>query len=318
MTKKKRRRRRPAAPTRALEPEARSSRATESRREERGPGFLGSILRGSSVASPFPGGLASLGRGLLVVGSSAAILGAGFLTVIAVWLVLMGLGLEGAPGRLVDLLALPPIGTYFDLGNGASLYGLGPGVLVFLLASVVVRTGITAALFGMIVESLEAGGVSLDGVRRGLSAFPAVLAVNMIGVAVVITGNLVLPLLGAGIGFLGFFLLLVGGLYFLAFAPVAAIREGRGLQETLRRSARAGRLPGGRHLLLVTLYFVLALPVMVAVVPGGGRLTANPGLDVWVFVLVANVVHLVFMGAFAYRWMVVEAEVPEQPVRRRR
>ncbi|MBI2238845.1 MAG: hypothetical protein HYU54_10040 [Actinobacteria bacterium] len=316
MTKKKRRRRRPAAPTRALEPEARS--AMESRREERGPGFLGSILRGSSVASPFPGGLASLGRGLLVVGSSAAILGAGFLTVLAVWLVLMGLGMEGAPGRLVDLLAIPPIGTSYDVGNGASLYGLGPGVLVFLLASVVLRAVITAVLSGMIVEGLERGGVSLEGVRRGIWAFPIVLAVNMLGVAVMITGNFLLVFLGPGIGLLGSMALLVGGLYFLAFAPVAAIREGRGLQETLRRSARTGRLPGGRHLLLVTLYFVLALPVMGAVVPGGSRLTANPGLGVWVFVLAANVVHLVFMAAFAYRWMVVEAEIPEQPVRRRR
>jgi hypothetical protein len=75
-------------------------------------------------------------------------------------------------------------------------------------------------------------------------------------------------------------------------------------------------LPGGRHLLLCTLYFFLALPVVLGFAPGGSEITANPSLVSWVFVLLANVVHVWFMATFAYRWVVAEPSVPEEPVRR--
>jgi hypothetical protein len=77
-------------------------------------------------------------------------------------------------------------------------------------------------------------------------------------------------------------------------------------------------LPGGRHLILSSLYFFLALPVVVGFSPGGSDITANPSLLTWVFVLAVNVLHVGFMAAFAYRWIVAEPAVPEQPVRRRR
>jgi hypothetical protein len=87
--------------------------------------------------------------------------------------------------------------------------------------------------------------------------------------------------------------------------------------ETVRRSARAAMLPGGRHLLLCSLYFFIALPVAVGFAPGGTEITANPTLVAWVFILLANVLHVAFMAAFAYRWVVAEPEVPDEPVRRR-
>jgi hypothetical protein len=136
--------------------------------------------------------------------------------------------------------------------------------------------------------------------------------------SLIVAGNIVFPILGPGIGFLGFVAALVAGLFFLGFAPAAAIREGRTVTESLRRSGRAAMLPGGRHLLLCTLYFFLALPVVVGFAPSGSEITANPSLFTWVFVLLANVLHLAFMAAFAYRWVVVEPEVPEEPVQRRR
>jgi len=37
----------------------------------------------------------------------------------------------------------------------------------------------------------------------------------------------------------------------------------------------------------------------------------------WVFVFAANLLHLAFMAAFAFRWIVAEPSVPEEPVRRR-
>ena len=38
-------------------------------------------------------------------------------------LALYALGFEGRPALLVDVLALPPIATYFDLGTGRACWG---------------------------------------------------------------------------------------------------------------------------------------------------------------------------------------------------
>ena len=81
---------------------------------------------------------------------------------------------------------------------------------------------------------------------------------------------------------------LVGGLFFLV-APTAAVRQRRGVVETIRRSGRAAMLPGSRHLLFCGLYFFVALPVVVGLAPGGGEVTANPTFLGWVFVLAASV-----------------------------
>jgi hypothetical protein len=68
---------------------------------------------------------------------------------------------------------------------------------------------------------------------------------------------------------------------------------------------------------LCSVYFLLALPVAVGFAPGGADITANPSVLTWVFVQVANVFHLGFAAAFAYRWVVAEPAVPDEPVRRR-
>jgi hypothetical protein len=239
------------------------------------------------------------------------------LLVLGTWLALLAIGFEGLPNRLVDVLALTPISTYFDIGSGTSLYGVGPSFLIFIGVSLVIRALVTAIVSGMILEALEHGGVSRYGVLRGLVAIPTALVVQVASFSLIIAGNLVFPVLGPGLGFLGFVSALVGGLFFLGFAPTAAIREGRTVMETVRRSARAAMLPGGRHLLLCSLYFFIALPVAVGFAPGGTEITANPTLVAWVFILLANVLHMGFMATFAYRWVVAEPEVPEEPVRRR-
>lgn len=314
MTKKKRRRRSAARRT-ASSPAAVKERAPESRKRT---GLLFGSLLGGGRASPYPGMLTSLGRGAIAVGSSPVLLVVPFLLVLATWLGLLALGLEGSAARMVDLLALPPISTQYDLGTGQAIYGLGSAFPIFLLASLAVRSVVMAVLTGMTVEAVESGRVSAEGIRRGLRIILVTVAVNMLSVGIIITGNLILPVLGPGIGFLGFVAVLVAGLFFLVFAPIAAVRERRGLQEALRRSGRAAMLPGGRHMLISTFYFLLALPLMVGLAPGGGFLTANPTLATWIFVLASNFIHLTFLAAFAYRWIVVEPEIPEQPVRRRR
>ncbi len=313
MSGKKGRRRRPAP---AFAPEPRELEPVESGQEAPPRRPFGSALFGGGP-SILPSIPRSLGRGLLAIVSSPILLATALVLPVLVWLALLAIGFEGSAGRLVDVLALPPISTYFDLGTGASVVGVGPAFLVFTAVSVLIRGVVYALLAGMIVEALEDGRVSSYGVLRGIAAIPTILVVQVIAFSLIIAGNIVFPILGPGIGFLAFVAALVGGLYFLGFAPTAAVRERRGVVETIRRSGRAASLPGTRQLLFCALYFFVALPVVVGLVPGGTELTANPTLAAWIFILAVSVVHLAFMAALAYRWIAAEPQVPDEPVRRR-
>jgi hypothetical protein len=64
-------------------------------------------------------------------------------------------------------------------------------------------------------------------------------------------------------------------------------------------------------------YLFLTLPILVALAPSGNLLTVNPSVAMWAYALLCTFVHMVFMAAFAYRWMLAEPHVPEQPVRRK-
>lgn len=315
--KSRKRRPRPGPAPRVAQPAAKVQERGEAReRAPRRAGPLASALLGGGESALPPIGR-SLARGALAVASQPALIGLTIALVIGTWLLLVAIGFEGVPSRLVDVLAMPPISTYFDLGTGASIYGIGPSFLIFVAVSILVRALVYAVLAGLILEALEDGRVTRYGVLRGLVAIPTTLVVQVASFSLIIAGNLIFPVLGPGIGFLGFVSALVAGLFFLGFAPTAAIREGRPVMETVRRSARAAMLPGGRQLVLCALYFFLALPVLVGFAPGGGEITANPTLLTWVFVLLVNVGHLAFMATFAYRWVVAEPMVPDQPVRRR-
>jgi len=278
---------------------------------------FGSALFGGG-SSIMPGIAHSLGRGLLTVASSPALLSVAIVVPLLAWLGILALGFEGSPARLVDVLALPPISTYFDLGTGASLVGIGPAFLVFTAGSIVIRGIVFAILTGMIVDKLEHGRVGAYGFLRGARAIPTILVVQVLSFSLIVAGNIVFPLLGPGIGFLAFVAALVAGLFFLGFAPAAAVRQARGGLESVRRSGRAAMLPGSRHIVFCALYFLIALPVVVGFAPGGSEITANPTFAAWVFILAVNVVHLVFMAALAYRWIVAEPNVPDEPVRRKR
>jgi hypothetical protein len=313
------RRRRPAGPRPApvaVEPTEPAMDSAEAPAEPR-RGFGGALF-GRGDASVMPPVGRSLGRGLLAVVSSPVLLAIAVLVPLLAWLALYSLGFEGRPALLVDVLALPPIATYFDLGTGESLLGLGPSFLIFTGVAILIRGVLYGLLAGMIVESLEDGRVSSWGLLRGVAAIPTVIVVQVLSFMLILASNIIFPVLGPGIGLLAAVGSLVGGLFFLGFAPTAAVRQRRGVVETIRRSGRAAMLPGSRHLLFCGLYFFIALPVAVGLAPGGGEVTANPSFFGWVFVLAASVLHLGFMGGLAYRWIVAEPSVPEQPLQRRR
>jgi len=281
-----------------------------------------------SDASPRPGWLSrppdprwpsiprSLGRGLLAVGSSPLVLGISFLFLFLAWAGLVGLGLEGPSGRLATLACLPPVGTYFDWLNGLTIYGYGLQGLLAITGLLLVRSLFVAVMTGLVVQSLEGGGSGMEGVARGLRAYPVALAAGFLSMSMLMAGTVLLPALGGELAFLGSVLILIAALFFFVFAPVAAVRERRGLVETLRRSARAAMMPGSRHAIMSTLYILVAFPILVLFAPSGGDMTVNPGVMEWAYGLVATFVHMGFLAAFAYRWMAIESEVPDQPVKR--
>ncbi len=316
MSGKKRRKARAKSGYRASAPVRLETVEPPARQRTEVPSMLGWLYRAGGDSS-FPSIPRALGRGFITIGSSPVLLVAPFLLLFLFWLGLVALGLEGPPGRLVDLLAIPPISTYFDALNGVTIYGFGATGLVAATGFLVVRAVYLSILTGLIVERLEGQRASMLGVLRGLMAFPTVLAVNVLGLSILILGSVILPVLGPGIGFLGSVLTLVAALFFFVFAPVAAVRERRGLQETLRRAARAALMPGSRHVLFCMFYIFLTLPILVALAPGGNFLTVNPSAAMWAYALFCTFVHMGFLAAFAYRWMVAEPQVPEQPIRRR-
>jgi len=282
------------------------------------PRFLGWLSRPPGATS-WPTIPRALARGFVTVGSSPGLLLSSFLLLFLMWVALVALGLEGPPARMVNLLALPPVSTYFDALNGVTIYGLGS--VGFIAASVflVIRSVVLALLAGMIVQLLEGGGNAAGGLVRGLRAIPVTIAVNLLTLAMMVTGSVVLPLLGAGLGFLASVLTLVAALFLFVFAPIVAVREPeRPFYDIIRRGARAALLPGSRHLLMCLGYIFLTLPILVALAPGGALLGVNPSLAMWTYALVCTFVHLSFLAAFAYRLMAVEDEIPEQPVRVRR
>ncbi len=293
------------------------ARRAPRRPEPEPPRALGWLSRGAGDSS-WPSIPRSLGRGMVVSGSSPVVLAISFLFVFGAWVGLVALGLEGPPGRLVNMAALPPVSTYFDALNGVTIFGYGLSGLAAAGGFLVVRSVYIAVITGLVVQALEGGGPPMLGVLRGLRAYPVVVAVNVLSMSMMVAGTIVLPFLGAGLGFLGSILILVAALFLFVFAPAAAIREGRGLQETLRRAARAALLPGSRHVIMSMLYIFLTLPILVAFAPDANRLTVNPGFATWLYALLATFLHTGFLAAFTYRWMAIEAEVPDEPLRRRK
>jgi len=282
------------------------------------PPLLGWLSRGTGD-SGWPSIPRSLARGALTVGSSPALLLVPFLFVFAAWVALVTLGLEGPVLLLANMAAVAPVGTFFDLAIGESIFGqASPVALAVTSGLIVARSAFLAVVSGLIVEALEGTPSASAGLRRGSRAIPALLAVNVISFSAILASRLVLPFLGPQFAFLGLILVFAALVYYLASVPAAAIREGRGVLETLRRSARAAAMPGSRHLILSVIYVFVAYPALFLFIPHGNQLSVNPFLSTWIYALVAAFIHMSFLAAFCYRWMAIEPEVPTKPVPRRR
>jgi hypothetical protein len=237
------------------------------------------------------------------------------------WLASVALGLRTNPSGLVNVLAIPPFSTqFFDLQIGGEIFGNTGTALFVAFAFTIVRSIVWAILVGVLLEGLEYGRPSLVGALQGVKAIPTVIAVNTLLVAVLIAAfGILLPLLGP-LGLFAIIAALLGGFHLLVFAPAAAIRGFPGLRPAGWKSVRAARLPGSRHVGMVGLYAFLAIGFMslMQYLPGGSIVTANPSLGTWTLVLVATLIHVVFLAAFCHRWLAVEDQIPEPPPPRRR
>lgn len=295
-----------------------ASRTAEADAGPQRRGLFGGMLAPRRVGtSSMPRIPASLARGAVAVLSSPALLVAVPLILFVEWIVAVALGFQGPFSVFASALAVPPVGTGFDGGLATSLYGAQQG-LVLLLGFVVLRAVLLSVLLAVIVQILDEDRVDVSAVPRGLRIVPTSLAVGILNMFILTVSSILVQILGGGIGLLLQIGALVGALYLFVFAPVMAVAEGRSMPESVARSIRAARIPGSGNLAMAAIYVIPAIAV--TVLPGipGKLIGVNPTVGAWVFVIVANVVQLIFMATFAFRYLSTTAEVPEAPEPRAR
>jgi hypothetical protein len=278
------------------------------------PGLLTSMFSARAAGSSnMPRVRSSIVRGIAVtVGTPILLVGTVALVLVA-WIAALSFGYQGPAPRLASLLAMPPVGTLFDLQFTAAVSGVanGPAALLGMLPFAIARSVVTGVIFGLAVEVLDTGRASLSGARRGLLVSPMVLIVTVIQLGFFILAGYIGPLIPG----LGLFVVLgtvTAAVYFLAYAPIAQLREGRGVLESLSLSSRAARIPGTSALAMALLFTVPAIAIEQTPLGGFG---VNPSPLTWLFVLGVNVLQVSVMATFAYRWMCIEDEVPEPAVR---
>jgi hypothetical protein len=278
------------------------------------PGILTSMFSARAAGSSnMPRVRSSLLRGVAVTLGTPVLLVGTVVLVLVAWVAALAFGYQGPVPRLASMLAMPPVGTLFDLQFTAAVFGManGPAALLGMLPFAIARSVVTGVIFGLAVEVLDTGRASLSGARRGVLVSPMVLIVTVIQLGFFIVAGYIGPLIPG----LGLFVVLgtvTIAVYLLAYAPIAQLREGRGVLESLSLASRGARIPGTSSLAMALIFTVPALAIQQIPLGGYG---VNPSPLTWVFVMVVNLLHVSVMATFAYRWMCIEDEVPDLPVR---
>jgi hypothetical protein len=275
-------------------------------------GLFGSAT--PSSLSVMPKFRTSIGRGVLLVGSTPALVLVPFVWTLATWLALQAFGFIGSPLLLAQSVGVGPLGVQSDYTASIIAFGQ-PASFYVMLPMLLLRGLLTAVLAGLIVEGIERGSVSMDGVRRGLRAYPLVLSSTVLTLLAIVT-LLNASLLGPGLGTLLQVILPAVALWVLGFVPFVAVDERPPLAQTLMRSYYGARTPGGRQFLFSLLYLLL-LTILAAFTPGT-EIGANPSFGTWAFILAVDYVHVAFFAAYGYRWLVIAPAVTAPPPRRPR
>jgi hypothetical protein len=296
--------------------------STNGSREAAAPrprGLSGMLRARQPIDTPMPKITASLARGFVAVLSSPALLVAVPVGIVLEWLVVIALGFQGPFSVFANALSLPPIGTLFDASISTGIFG-GQAGLIYIIGFVAFRALLMAILTVAVVQILDEGGVSASSVPRGLRILPVTLAAGFMNMGIVTLSG-VLSSVFLQLGGIGFLLQIAGmvvGLYLFVFAPVMAAAEGRSMAESLSRGIRAARIPGAGNLLMASLYIIPSVAEWLAPGKPGSLLGVNPTVGAWVFVIVTNLLHLVFTATFAFRYLSISDDVPDAPEPRAR
>jgi hypothetical protein len=272
-------------------------------------GLLDGLLSPRYADTSMPKKSTSLGRGVIATVSSPGLLGLTIGVVLMAWLCAVALGFQGPFSVMASLLALPPIGTSFDIAMTSRLF-VGSGLIgIFVL--ILVRSVLLGLFASFVVDALQETRADRWTFVRGLRILPVTLAANMLALGITMVGTILSGFLGAGLGLLAAIAAFAAGVYFLCFAPVIAIAEGRRMADALGRSARAARMPGTTNLTLAGMYAIASIAVFVA--SSRGPLGVNPSPVGWALVLLANVLHVVLLATLAFRYLSIADDVPDAP-----
>jgi hypothetical protein len=264
-------------------------------------------------ATPMPNLRKSFARGFALAISTPALVILVPTVLIVLWSLAVAFGFQGPFTQFGGTFAIPPVGTVEYVSIGSIVFSAsGFAALGAIVALLLVRGVLLGLVATIAVERLRTGSVSRWALLRLARVVPVAFLVNAANLALLILGNQLAALLGPGIGLLVYFGVLVGGLYFTAFATTIAADEDRGIVETLRRSFRAARMPGSQNLTLAVLYTIPAYAALVAPLPGS-KIGVNPSASAWVASIIIGLLNVTVAATFSFRYLSAAAEIPELP-----
>ena len=319
MSNAKKKRKRPSGST--------STYRAPAQAEQPRRGLLDSILAPRTPgASPMPKLRSTIAKGAMTALGIPGLLIAIPVVLLIVWVVLTMLGFQGPFTALGVTFAIPPITTFADAQVAGRTFraavdakGLAatlPG-FVGLAGLLLLHAALSAIVATLCVEQLRTGATSTWAVRRALRVIRTTAAIGLLGLGLLVAGNLIAALFGSIGVILGLVGSMVVGVYLFGFAPAIAADEDRRVSDILIRSVRASRMPGSANLWFAIGYVLLALISIVAPLPGS-QVGVTPSVTAWAACILVNLFGVLVQATLVYRYLVVAPEVPEQPPQRGR
>lgn len=277
-------------------------------------------------ASPMPKLRTTIAKGVQAALGIPGLLIAIPVVLLVVWLILVAFGFQGPFTALNVTFAIPPVTTFADAQvagrtfraavDAAGLSATLPG-FVGLAGLLLVHAALAAVIATLCVEQFRTGGTSSWAIRRALRVIRTTAAVGLLGLGLLVAGNLIAALFGSIGVILGLVGSMVVGIYLFGFAPAIAADEDRRVSDVLIRSVRASRMPGSANLWFAIGYVLLALITVVAPLPGS-EVGVTPSISAWAACILINLFGVLVQSILVYRYLVVAPEVPEQPAPRER
>jgi hypothetical protein len=265
------------------------------------------------VPFEYPPMSVSVAQGLATAGRSPVLLVTSFLAVLLLWAIYSSYGslVAPSPAAMVLMASLPPVHNFLDLSLLTSTRTAAPAAALGFGVGLIALRAILGAFWVAVILGFLEGETSVRdaraAIRRAGRAFVPFLGVEAVFSGIVFGAEIVAQAI-PGLGQLLFIAVLMGGAYFFVFAPVIAVSERTRLGATLRLAREATRSPNPRHMMLVFTYVAITLLIS-ALTPSSFVASATPSLLTWCFALFITFLHMSFLAAFAYRWLVVREKV---------